>query len=92
MDQTNFLKRLQLGEIVAISAEEWDQYSHLFKIWQSHDTGIAGELLLLKGPSGLVAVETPRSGQRVVRPLSDESFAKSFVQERLDTYERMWDG
>lgn len=92
METQFFLKRLQLNEIIPITDEEWVQLQDLFELWQCIDTGMAGELLLLRGPTGVVAVEQPEAGKRVVRPLSGEDVAQQFVKQRLDAYERMWDG
>ena len=39
----------------------------------------------------MVAVEEPSSRERVVR-LIEEHEVQAFVEDRLDTYERMWDG
>ena len=38
-----------------------------------------------------MAVEEPTSRQRVLRRLAEDEVA-AFVKDRLDTYERMWDG
>ncbi len=53
---------------------------------------MAGELLIVEAQAGLATVEQPKPGERVVRRLADAAEAGRFVRERLETYERMWDG
>ena len=48
--------------------------------------------MIMRGKSGLFAVEQPTPETRALRVLSDASEANRFVAERLDQYERMWDG
>ena len=92
MDPSDLKQRLAAGEIVPLTAAEWDRLSGDFEIVETRDTGVAGQLLLARGSSGLVAVERPEPGRRVVRPLADEAQAREFVRQRLETYDRMWDG
>jgi hypothetical protein len=86
------MRKLQAGGIVGISRAEWERLAPRFQVLEVHETRLAGQLLLVRGPAGLAAVERPERGRRVIRPLSDEVAARAFVQDRLDTYDRMWDG
>jgi hypothetical protein len=79
------LRRRVLAEgIVTLGSAEWTRVEGSFDEVERHDTFIAGDVL--------VAVEEPMPGKRVIRRLDDESEARAFVRDRLDTYERMWDG
>ena len=84
--------RLEAERIVRLSREEWEAVAPAFAVLERHATGVAGDLLIVRGPSSLAAVEEPSSGERVIRRLPDEAAARLFVQERLAQYERMWDG
>jgi hypothetical protein len=92
MSETEFVTLLRQGKIVTLSLEEWQCFSGLFHVLEIHETGFAGQLVLLRGPTGLVAKEESKSGEYVVRPLDDQKKAEEFIQDRMSTYERMWDG
>lgn len=83
--------RLDQDRIVSLSAAEWEAMAADYTEVERHFTVLAGDLLIVRGAGGLLAVEEPRRGHRVVRRLADDEF-REFVQDRLDTYERMWDG
>lgn len=85
-------EHLGRGEIVALPLETWTALAPAFVPVESHDTQISGELAILRGPCGLVAVEIPRLSERAVRPLPSLEDAHRFVEQRLATYERMWNG
>lgn len=88
----DLLDRLARGEIVQLSREDWQQSAHRFEVVEEHDTMLRGTLRVARGPAGLVAIEEPSPAERVVRPLGSQDAARSFVADRLATYERMWDG
>jgi hypothetical protein len=84
--------RLTEEGIVALPAAEWSELADQFEEVERHATGVAGDLIILRVGAALAAVEQPKPDQRVVRRLADASEARRFVQERLEQYERMWDG
>jgi hypothetical protein len=84
--------RLGSGEIVALPEPEWRVLQADYQVVASHDTHIAGLLQLLRGPAGLVALEAPQPSERIVRVFSDQAAADSFVADRLNQYDRMWEG
>lgn len=92
MNRDNAWQRLAAGEIVEISEGDWQELAGRLRVLETHETGIAGPLLITRCSLGLVAVEQPGPGRRVLRPLPTRRAATQFVQERLATYERMWDG
>ena len=84
--------RLAAETIVPLSWEEWESVAGDFEELERHATGVAGDLFIVDGPSGLAAVEQPTPGKRLVRALSSVDAAREFVLQRLAQYERMWDG
>jgi len=84
--------RLADGGILSVSTPEWERAAERFEEVERHDTYLAGDLVILRGPHGLVALESPRQAERVLRPLADDAVARQFVADRLALYERMWDG
>lgn len=87
------LRRRLLDEaFVVLTLEEWQDVSPAFEEVERHRTFLAGDLVIARDDQGPVAVEEPRPRERVVRRLAGEEDVRAFVQDRLDTYERMWDG
>lgn len=86
-------ERLARGEIVRLSSADWQALRDSFATIEEHDTQLAGALLIVQATDGtLAAVEAPTAAERVVRRLADRAAADAFVEERLATYNRMWDG
>jgi hypothetical protein len=77
---------------VPVRAAAWPELASEFEEVERHATFVAGELLIVRSGVRLAAVEAPSPGERVVRRLADEDEVRRFVGQRLDQYERMWDG
>jgi hypothetical protein len=87
-----FRARLSDGGTVPLAAEEWEDFAPHFPVAERHETQLAGELLIVRSGEDLMAVEAPSRDARVARLLGDEAAARSFVEKRMEEYERMWDG
>ncbi len=85
-------RRLLAERIVPLAANEWSMLADSYEQLERHITGVAGDLLIVNGAAGIAAVEQPTPDQRVVRLLSDAEEVRRFVEQRMDEYERMWDG
>lgn len=85
-------RALQAAPIVRLAAAEWDAIAPAFEEVERHHTVVAGSLVIIRADGALAAVEQPRPDERVVRRLDGEDAARAFVRERMDQYERMWDG
>lgn len=92
MTVDTLLERLRADRIVVLSAADWTTLADCFPRMAKHDTLVAGDLLIVETASGLAAVEQPKASERVVRLLGGREDADRFVQQRLELYERMWDG
>ena len=87
-----FKRRLVLGGTIPLSAREWESFSQHFPVEERHQTQLAGELLIIRFGGDLAAVESPSRGARVARLLGGAVEARTFVERRMEEYERMWDG
>jgi hypothetical protein len=85
-------RQLAEGRIVPLAAVEWEALAAVFDEVARHHTMVAGDLVVVRTRAGLAAVERPTPDERVVRLLGDDTAARSFVEDRLAQYERMWDG
>jgi hypothetical protein len=88
----DLVDRLRRETVVPLTAAEWGEVGPEFEVVERHPTFLAGELLVVRGAGALFAVEAPSTAERTVRRLADDEAMRRFVRERLDTYERMWDG
>jgi hypothetical protein len=85
-------RQLTAEKIVPLSADEWATLAGEFEEVERHSTMIAGDLIIVRGAAGLAAVEAPAPERRVVRLFSNAEDVRGFVMERMEQYERMWDG
>jgi hypothetical protein len=62
------------------------------EIVRDDDTCLAGRIRILSLAGSLMVQEQTQKGQILVHRVGSLETAHSFVDERLATYERMWDG
>jgi hypothetical protein len=92
------LMQLSAGIIVPMTEKQWLKMEDSFSIVDTIETGMSGQIQLLRRPMnkgkklGWAFVEQPKDGERVIRPFKNEKEARALIQDRLGTYERMWDG
>ncbi|MGD8322088.1 MAG: hypothetical protein PVJ02_16685 [Gemmatimonadota bacterium] len=91
MDIEELRRSLDDG-VVKMDAAAWQDLAPALEEVERHDTFIAGDLVIVRDGDDLLAVEAPSSTERVVRRVGDQEAVRAFVGDRLDTYERMWDG
>jgi hypothetical protein len=77
---------------VPLTAPEWEALASSFPEVESHETLLAGRLVIIRVGEDLAAVEAPSKTARVARLLGGETEVRAFVSRRLEEYERMWDG
>ena len=92
MTRKQLLATLQAGKVAAVPRQQWPTLGRDFVESESHSTGMAGALRIGRFGAYLVAVEEADAGLTAVRPLPSRSAARSFVQQRLAAYDRLWDG
>ena len=93
-DLRPLLRRIAAERVVRVRADVAEKIAAAFEERERHATGLAGDLVLLASPAGLLGIETPETkpDAAYVRHFVDEPEAVAWVQRRLDQYERMWDG
>ena len=92
LSATELTERLRAERILAVTAEAWRALADQFDEIERHATGVAGDLVIIRTPAGFAAVERPNSTQRVLRLLTGDIEVRQFVRQRMEQYERMWDG
>ena len=79
-------------QIIAITREELASLLDQTETEREDDTGIAGLIRTLRLDDYVLVQERTPEGDHFVRKLPSEKAAKRFVEARLASYERMWDG
>jgi len=62
------------------------------KVVEEKDTLISGKLRLLSFQNDLFIQEQSNKGELLLRFMKDKEEAKEFIDERMETYDKMWDG
>ncbi len=76
-----------------ISAEDLQDVLGQSQVLFETDTHLAGPIRILELEGRiLIQEQLERSGVYLLRELQTRADADRFVSERLETYERMWDG
>jgi hypothetical protein len=92
VDCSELERRLDVGEIVRLTRDDWNSCCQRYAVVEQHDTGLRGELLIVEHPTGLAVVEEPSPTERAIRPIASLADAHQLLTDRLATYDRMWDG
>ncbi len=92
MIKENPSERLSGPSPVRLAAEEWAAVLESAVIVREENTGIAGALRVLEIGGDLFVQEQTPDRTILLRPRRDVAEAMAFVEDRLKTYERMWDG
>ena len=92
MTRGEFEGLLAAGGTVPLTAAQWDDLASHYSVEERHPTQLAGDLLIIVVGEDLAAVESPSRDARVARILGGPDQARTFVEKRMEEYERMWDG
>jgi len=84
----------QLGKqaIIALDGEILPELLEAAKIIRADDTCVAGWIRILGIEGYFVVQEQTPEGEVLIRRLNSREAAEQFVELRLSSYERMWDG
>ena len=87
-----WITRLSGGEVVELSVGDADQVLGVGRLIREEDTKISGPIRIVE-VDGLVAVleQTPKN-VILIRALPSIADAQRLVEDRLEIYDRMWDG
>ncbi len=85
-------RRLEEGEVVAMTASAWEKLAGDFELVETRDTMMAGEMEVRRLGRRWLVVEQSDPARRALRSLPTKAAVRTFVQERMAAYDRMWDG
>jgi len=78
--------------LVALEEHDLSVLLEASEIIRADDTCLAGWIRILSFQGHVMVQEETPDGQNLLRRLGSMEAAERFVEERLATYERMWDG
>jgi hypothetical protein len=78
---------------VVLRAQELSVLLESAELLREEETCIAGKIRILRVDDRiLVQEQAPETKDLIVRELPSKEDAERFLEDRLSTYERMWDG
>jgi hypothetical protein len=86
------LEQIRMQALVCLDEPSLDALLQAADIVRDDDTCLSGRIRILSlGGLAMVQEQTPE-GEILIRRIRSLEAAQSFVDDRLGTYERMWDG
>jgi hypothetical protein len=86
------VERLSPQSVVTLDPTSLEALLEATEILRDEDTCLAGRIRILALQGAVMVQEQNEQGRILVRRFGSEDAAQSFVDDRLATYERMWDG
>jgi len=86
------LSILDLKIFINLTEEDKNILVNSSKIIQENDTLLSGKIRILEYNHNIYIQEKTDKMDYIVRKVNNIDSAKKIVQDRLDTYDRMWDG
>lgn len=92
MDAKNIFDRVLNSKYLIIEESELKTVLDNAELLRVEDTHLSDVIRLIKYNENLFIQETTFKNEIIVRKVSSIEDADKFIQERLDFYERKWDG
>ena len=91
-EQKEILSRLEKESYVELKGEEWEALLAEAELVREEKPVLAEAIRLLRIDGTTVVQETSDRREILLRRFEDDAEADAFIRERLETYDRMWDG
>lgn len=92
MAADDLLERLDRDRIVSLEPDELAALLDRALTLRDDDTLLAGRIRILTLEGRVLVQEQTTGGEVLIRQVGSEAAAQRLVDDRLATYERMWDG
>ena len=92
MEIKKIINSVKKKSCLKINEAELELLLSTCKIVQERDTLISGKLRLLNYQKNLLIQEQSNKGELLIRFVQNKAEANKFIDERLEIYDRMWDG
>ena len=88
----DFNKRFKTEKYIVITDRELTELSNSSKIIFEQDTRIRDMIRILKVENHFFLQEKTNLGEIIIRQFDSEADAMKLVNERMEIYDKMWDG
>ena len=92
MDILSILIKTRKNKYIILTESDLKTLLAGCKILQEIETNISDKIRLLKFKDELIIQEKSNKGEFLVRLMKTKKEADEFIKERLEIYDRMWDG
>ncbi len=92
MDAERVLSRLDGAAVIVVSSEELAAVKAVGEVVRAHDTSVSGPLEILEVGERVLVYEEMEDGRMLLRRMVNRQVADALVDDRLEAYDRMWDG
>ncbi len=92
MRTVDILKKVKSTSFVVITKDELNDLLTVAKVIEEKDTHISDKIRLLKLNGALLVQEKSNKNEYLLRLMKNKKEADLFIDERMETYDRMWDG
>lgn len=92
MSIDKIVSELKEKKYLSISKEELSELLSNSKILIERDTFISDKIRLLKYEDELIIQEKSTKDELLIRSINSKKEAEEFINQRLEIYEKMWDG
>lgn len=88
----DFIKRFKTDKYIVISDEELNVLLNISEIVFEQDTRLRDFIRILKFEDHFFLQEKTNLGETIVRQFENETNAMKLVNDRMEIYDKMWDG
>lgn len=92
METRDLIDRVKKKSYLKISEKELEQLLSKSKIVNERDTLISDKIRVLKISNKLIFQEKSNKDEFIIRVMKDINDANKLINERMEIYDRMWDG
>ena len=92
MDKSDLMNKLERKNVFQVKNDEDFGFINKYEPILEIETHFVGKILLFKLENDLLIKENDDQGYYYYRKIDNENDFNKFVKERLDLYDRMWDG
>jgi len=92
MNTDKIISKIKKKKYSSISNEDLNELISRSKIIIEKDTYISDKIRLLKINNELIIQEKSTKDELLIRSTKSQKEAEEFINQRLEIYEKMWDG
>lgn len=91
-DVDKVLAKVDGAPVVVVTPDELAVVKAAGEVVRAHDTSVSGPLEVLEVRGRVLVYEELEDGRMLLRKMVNRQVADALVDDRLESYDRMWDG